>query len=393
MSSSSEAEGERGWWSLALLSNRFPALHGLRVLAILSVLQVHVSVVLAGRHMLPMGKLFVLSSAVWFGMDLFFVLSGFLIGSMLLSEGAQGWRGIGRFYARRSFRIIPLYYVVLVALWRLEKPNVPFGSVLPEFLYLAPYTRVDIGNVVMPYAWSLCVEEHFYLTVPLLVAVLHKLPSHRARITALTLLWLSGVLVRHMIVWFWHIPWNAGTMFRFLYVMTHGRYDTLVAGVLLAYVVHHFGDRLRAMFSRAWARWLCYAFAALCMWSLFPPHPTLPRSHWNLWAWGTVTSVMYAAIVLPLLHSPPRAWLPRVLGARPWLPLATLGYGVYLVHIPLMDHIVKFAMMGFVALRWPPLALWSLALLFLALLSWTLAYVLHVLVEKPSLWLRDRVAK
>ncbi|MFO0558705.1 MAG: acyltransferase [Polyangiales bacterium] len=383
---------ERPWWSLSLLSNRFPELHGLRALAILSVLQVHVSVVLSRGRMMTPGRLFWFSSSVWFGMDLFFVLSGFLIGSMLISEGSKGWRGIGRFYARRSFRIIPLYYFVLIALWRIEKPTYAFKALIPEFLYVAPYTRPDIGNAVMPYAWSLCVEEHFYLAVPLLVALLRRLPSHRSRVLTLGALWLSGALTRHLLVWLWKLPWNAEYMFRFIYVMTHGRYDTLIAGVLLAYVVHHFGDRLREVFARAWARWLCYAFAGLCLWSLFPPHPTLPHTHWNLWAWGTITSLMYAAVLLPLLHSPKGAWLPSFMGARLWLPIATLGYGVYLVHIPLMDHIVKVAMVGFFFSRWPEWALWSLALLLLSLLSWTLAYVLHVVVEKPALWLRDRLA-
>lgn len=393
MSSHSGEQSERGFWSLALLSNRFPALHGLRALAIVSVLQVHVSVVLNRSLMLPAQRLFITSSNVWFGMDLFFVLSGFLIGSMLLSEGAQGWRGIGRFYARRSFRIIPLFYVVLFALWRIEKPSVPLRQLVPELLYVAPYTRPDIGNVVMPYAWSLCVEEHFYLAVPLLVAVLHKLRSHRARISVLALLWLSAIASRHLIVWTSPVRWTPDLLFRYVYIMTHGRYDTLVAGVLLAYVVHHFGDRLRALFASAAARWSSYAIALLCLRALFPPHPTIPHSYWSLWAWGTVTSVMYAALILPLLHSPERALLPRVLGAPVWLPIATLGYGVYLVHIPLMDHIVKIAMVGFFWARWPQWALWAMALLFLCLLSWALAYVLHVFVEKPALWLRDRFAR
>jgi peptidoglycan/LPS O-acetylase OafA/YrhL len=386
-----EADG-RGPWSLSLLSNRYPALHGLRALAIVSVLQVHVTVVLHRIRVVPMGPLFVYSSSVWFGMDLFFVLSGFLIGAMLLGEGARGWRGIGRFYARRSFRIIPLYYLVLTVLWRLEKPEVPLRAVIPEYLYLAPYTRVDIGNVVMPYAWSLCVEEHFYLTVPLLVAVLHRLRSHRARLAALGLLWLSGLAVRHGLFWFWNIPWDSLTMFRFIYVMTHGRYDTLVAGVALAYLAHHFEPQLRALFARPVARAISYAIALLCLRSLIPPSPVLPRSHWNLFAWGTVTSVMYACVILPLLHGPADGWLPRFLGARVWLPIATLGYGVYLVHIPLMEHVVKLAAAGFFFAAWPLWKLWSMSLLLLCLLSWALAYVLHVLVEKPALWLRDRWA-
>lgn len=385
-------EQKRSWWELSPLSNKYPALHGLRALAILSVVQIHVTVVLAWGRMLTPSTLTVLSSAVWFGMDLFFVLSGFLIGSMLLVEESSDWRSIARFYVRRSFRTIPLYYVVLLALWRLEKPALPLSTIWPEFVYLTPYLRSNTNYVVMPYAWSLCVEEHFYFSVPLLFALLRRLDSHRARLATLSALWLSALAVRHAIFWLASTPWTDPELFRWMYVLTHTRFDTLVAGVALAYVHHHFADRLRAAFRSTAARAASYGFAALCLWWLLPPHRAVPHSNWQLFAWGTVSSLMYAALVVPLLHSPSRAWLPRFFGAPPWLPIATLGYGVYLVHIPLMDHIVKVASVGFFFARWPELARWSLALLLLCLLSWTLAYVLHVAIEKPALWLRDRIA-
>lgn len=86
---------------LSLLQNRYPALHGLRFVAIVSVLQVHVTVTLHGFKLMQNGELAGLSQSVWFGMDLFFVLSGFLIGSMLLHQGGTG---MGRFWLRRAFR-------------------------------------------------------------------------------------------------------------------------------------------------------------------------------------------------------------------------------------------------------------------------------------------------
>ncbi len=383
---------ERSWWQLSLLSNHFPALHGLRVLAILSVVQIHVTVVLAWGQMLTPSTLTRLSSAVWFGMDLFFVLSGFLIGSMLLSDAASNKRTIARFYARRAFRTIPLYLFVLLVLWRIEKPALSLHTIWPEFVYLTPYLSSNTNHVVMPYAWSLCVEEHFYLTAPLLLLLLRKLQSHRARLATLGVLWSSALVVRHAIFWSASTPWSDPELFRWMYVLTHTRFDTLVAGVLLAYLHHHFADPLRVVFQSAVARVVSYAIAIAALAWLFPPHRTIPHSNWQLFAWGSVTSVAYAAIVLPLLHSPATAWLPRLLGARLWLPIATLGYGVYLVHVPLMDHVVKLASVGFYLARWPANARWILALVLLCLLSWALSYVLHVCVEKPALRLRDRIA-
>jgi peptidoglycan/LPS O-acetylase OafA/YrhL len=311
---------------------------------------------------------------------------------MLLSDAASDKRTIARFYTRRAFRTIPLYLFVLLVLWRIEKPALSLRTIWPELVYLTPYFRSNTNYVVMPYAWSLCVEEHFYLTAPLLLLLLRKLPSHLARLVALVLLWSSALVVRHAIFWSSSTPWSDPELFRWMYVLTHTRFDTLVAGVLLAYVHHHFAAPLRRVFQPAFARLVSYAIAIAAIAWLFPPHRTIPHSNWQLFAWGSVTSIAYAAIVLPLLHSPPTAWLPRLLGARLWLPIATLGYGVYLVHIPLMDHVVKLASVGFFLARWPSHARWLLAVLLLCLLSWALAYVLHVCVEKPALRLRDRVA-
>jgi peptidoglycan/LPS O-acetylase OafA/YrhL len=382
----------RSWWQLSLLSNQFPALHGLRVLAILSVVQIHVTVVLAWGQMLAPSTLTRWSSAVWFGMDLFFVLSGFLIGSILLSDAASNKHSIARFYARRAFRTIPLYAFVLFVLWRTEKPALPLRTIWPEFVYLTPYLRSNTNYIVMPFAWSLCVEEHFYLAAPLLLALLRKLQSHRARLVTLGALWVSALVIRHAIFWAARTPWSDPELFRWMYVLTHTRFDTLVAGVLLAYVHHHFAASLTSVFRVGVARLASYAIALAAIGWLLPPHRTLPHSNWQLFAWGSVTSIAYAAIVLPLLHSPPTAWLPRVLGARLWLPIATLGYGVYLVHIPLMDHIVKLASVGFFLAGWPAHTRWLLAFVLLCILSWSLAYVLHVCVEKPALRLRDRIA-
>src|SRR5438270_1220049 len=97
------------FFSLELLDNRYPELHGLRVLAVLSVVQFHVTWVFAGEQYLPLDGGFVAASlSIFFGMDLFFVLSGFLIGSILLrSLEVDGSQQLGRFYLRRALRTFP----------------------------------------------------------------------------------------------------------------------------------------------------------------------------------------------------------------------------------------------------------------------------------------------
>src|SRR5664279_3647974 len=96
---------------LDLLDNRYPALHGLRVLAIVSVVQFHVSWVFAGEQGIALdGGFLATSLTIFFGMDLFFMLSGFLIGSILLrSLATAGTQQLQRFYLRRVFRTFPSY--------------------------------------------------------------------------------------------------------------------------------------------------------------------------------------------------------------------------------------------------------------------------------------------
>src|ERR1700722_14581028 len=108
----------RKFLSLDLLDNRVPSLHGLRVFAILTVIQFHVTWIFAGEQGIRLDTNWVRSSlTVFFGMDLFFMLSGFLIGSILLrSLEVDGRQRVGRFYMRRVFRTFPSYYIVLTLL-------------------------------------------------------------------------------------------------------------------------------------------------------------------------------------------------------------------------------------------------------------------------------------
>ena len=101
----------RRFFALELLDNRYPQLHGLRVLAIVSVVQFHITSIFALEQAIRLDRDWVVSSlAVFFGMDLFFILSGFLIGSILLYSLKQKdtqKHPIRRFYLRRIFRTFP----------------------------------------------------------------------------------------------------------------------------------------------------------------------------------------------------------------------------------------------------------------------------------------------
>src|SRR6185295_18822017 len=145
------------------------------------------------------------SLSIFFGMDLFFILSGFLIGSILLrSLQLHGTQNIRRFYIRRIFRTFPSYYVLLtilalvLTLTAAQKKHLVF-----EYLYLTNFLPLARPQVIMFWGWSLALEEQFYLTVPALFFVLHRLRSDRLRIQLLGALWLGALVIRLYIYFRW----------------------------------------------------------------------------------------------------------------------------------------------------------------------------------------------
>jgi peptidoglycan/LPS O-acetylase OafA/YrhL len=355
---------------LDLLDNRYPALHGLRFLAIVSVVQYHVTWVFGGEQGIALDGSFVASSlSVFFGMDLFFMLSGFLIGSILLRSLAQaGTQQLRRFYLRRIFRTFPSYYVVLTylalttALTAAQRQHLPY-----EYVYGTNFLNLARPSVVMFWGWSLALEEQFYLTVPLLFFVLHRLGSDRRRVMLLFLLWCSGLAVR-LVLFYRHAPWSDIGLYSAIYFRTYTRFDTLVAGILLA--LPSLG----------------------CLWLLLRPwmFGTANLQLVHIFAWGTVTTMMYFGWVLLLLHGD--GWIHRALSIPIFRRMATLGYGVYLVHIPLCDRVLVPIAHVLDARHVPMVLVWPASVIALMVASLALAYVMHVLIEKPSLRLRQHLA-
>ncbi len=386
----------RDWFSLLPIANQFPPLHGLRVLAIVSVLQVHVTVVFV-QNGLMVDAAYVpfatVSATICFGMDLFFVMSGFLIGSMLLRtlERPGKWLFL-RFYLRRAARIFPLYYAILTVLTLLWASAQQRHDVVWEYIFLTNYFPFKEPQV-MGWAWSLCVEEHFYLTVPLILVLLHRLRSHRSRIALLVIVWLSALAIRLTMLHTrtWRIGWDDPKLFHDMYLPTHTRFDTLIAGIFLAYVQYNFKDELRTFFSRRPTRLAFYFGSGVCFWILMQPKLLGLENLflWNALTWGTVSSLAYVLLLFPMLNSEGIAQ--RGLGSAFMYRLATLSYGIYLVHVPVCERIIIPIARHLVAL--PMWILWPASVLGLVGCATMVAYGLHLLVEKPFLRLRERFAQ
>ena len=202
-----------------------PALDGLRAIAVLMVLVTHFWNDPAEYPLLNR-----LAAAGWAGVDLFFVLSGFLITSILLAskERPHYYRN---FYARRTLRIFPLYYLVLVVVLI----GLPYISTLPaqlmadRWLYFAYLSNVAlaIGGwqlFMMDITWSLAIEEQFYLVWP---SVVYVLTRSRLLIVCVILLVLAPIA---RLAAFDTLGW------RWIHMATPFRLDAFAIGGLLAMV-------------------------------------------------------------------------------------------------------------------------------------------------------------
>jgi peptidoglycan/LPS O-acetylase OafA/YrhL len=307
-------------------SKRIPELDGLRGIAI--------SLVLFGHYFvnpwrtIPGSYGAYLQSALrltGIGVDLFFVLSGFLIGGILLDKRSSG-NYFRAFYARRFFRIFPLYYSVLCAFllvaiflphlsdWLL-KDSVPTWS---YFAYIQNYlmgARGHFGPNFLGITWSLAIEEQFYLTLPLLVWLLK--PRY-----------LGGLLIAYVI---------AGPVIRYVeyrhsgtfgvYVLTLGRADALLFGVLIAmaYRTPALWDSLQA---HSRSLWTAFVFLLLGM----IPIALKPRSLLVDSILRPSWVIMVFGCLLVLSLSPTNARMNRILCNPQLRQLGLYAYCLYLIH-------------------------------------------------------------
>jgi peptidoglycan/LPS O-acetylase OafA/YrhL len=392
------SQAPRSWLSrllaLDLLDNRYPSLHGLRVAGIISVVQWHVTWILWAEYEIPLNNTFAeLSTRAFFGMDLFFVLSGFLIGSILLrSLEVTGSQDLRRFYLRRILRTFPPYYVVLTFLaLALPITQEQRRNLILEYTYLTNFAPLHRSDIIMFWGWSLSLEEQFYLTVPVLFFVLHRLRSDRARITLLGGLCLYALVLR-LAIYYYARPWNDFILYGAVYFRTYTRFDTLIAGILLALVHRRYRDVIGKWLEHPLHRAMLALPVLTCLWLLFQPS-MFGKEHEQLvkmFLWGTVTSVMYLCAVPLLLHSD--GVIARVLSAPIFRKVATLGYGIYLVHIPIIYNFIVPAAKELHGRRVSLVLVWIGSLIVTMAASSVIAYAMHLFIEKPSLWLRHKIA-
>jgi len=358
---------------------RLPGLDLLRAIAIAWVMLFH-SFVVGGLG--PQWSW--LSRYGWMGVDLFFVLSGFLIGAQVLRPLAAGGRLAWReFYLKRAFRILPAYWMVLALyLWWPAFREAPGLEPAWKFLTFTLNLSIDYSsNGAFSHAWSLCVEEHFYLVLPLLTTLL------AGHMTARRLVWLcaaivvGGIALRSGAWWHNHAidpqMQQRNWFVEDIYYPTWNRLDGLLCGVLLA--------AFKIWRPRAWETAQRHAdlvlvaglaVMALAMW-LFADRTGLAGNAvgWPVLSLGLALLVFAGAGTRSCIAR--RRW-----PLAGWL--AAISYSLYLVHKGVY-HLVQS--------QWGHALQGSGVLAFVVYGGTAIAAgaLLHYSVERPFLRLRERL--
>lgn len=374
---------------MPLSAARLPALDGIRGLAILVVL-VHNAAWVAesGEHLLF--KLVVAAASTgWIGVQLFFVLSGFLITGILLD--ARGKRHYFKsFYIRRALRILPVYYFVVALMvllaatlaWSPEWSNAVLTHQWSYWLYFSNWVQpFNLGIPGLSHLWSLAVEEQFYLLWPLVVWLV---PRHRLRALCI------GVIVATPFI-------RLGLRLLGLpeataYMFTIARWDALAAGALVAVLV-------RETSGRAWLeRWRTSI-------GLTASAAVLLLAGWlhGFHSDAVTVQVVGQSLVILVAGSLVAAGVADDSSAplrmqaqlsQPWLRmLGKYSYAMYLFHFPISQLLTALfgdEVRGADTLwRLPRLAAYVVVVFGLTLLA---AMASWRLMEKPCLDLKDRIA-
>jgi peptidoglycan/LPS O-acetylase OafA/YrhL len=312
-------------------SRRIPALDGLRGIAILLVLMRHSIFIVktTSKFLLPVlavGKL------TWSGVDLFFILSGFLIGGILL-DAKSSPRYFRTFYLRRAFRIYPLYYVVAVVfLSRFVPFHLPSGALvghprlpIPWAAYLTLTQNFWLFGLpgAMEATWSLCIEEQFYLVIPLLMRIV----SRRQLVITLVSMIIGAPFLRM----FLHYRYPHGDYF--CYVLAPCRADALCLGVLSAVLVRDASAWRWLVANRSW---LQVGLISLFVGVIYMTWRGYGAFQAPMTTFGLSWIALFYTCILLLVVSDSQGGVRNAL-CKPWLTgLGTLAYCIYLVHVPLL---------------------------------------------------------
>jgi peptidoglycan/LPS O-acetylase OafA/YrhL len=330
----------------------------------------------------------------WTGVDMFFVLSGFLIGGLLFKEILKtGKLDVKRFFIRRGLKIWPPYFLLIVVLfieliYAGSSIRSAVVTLLPNLIHLQNYFDTYHGQIwsLRGHTWSLAVEEHFYLALPFFLYLLTRGWKNASALSAIPV--AAVVIIIACTAMRFITNWRSPYVLATHHYPTHLRIDGLFFGVLLAYLYHMKPEMLARVGHHKWLL-LIVGLALVLPMGFFE----IGEHRW-VWTIGfTMLYVGYGCILLACVYTAPGDGpLGRIIFSLPARGLAWIGlfsYSIYLwqadlglipEHKWIMPHLPKHP----VSVNWALSMGTYLALTILA------GAVMAKLVEMPVLAFRDR---
>lgn len=314
------------------------------------------------------------------GVDIFFVLSGFLISGILfnyrINLGANTKQILKVFYARRTLRIFPIYYITIILLLVFAASTK--SNIKEDFIYYLTYTSnlnfffEQKWDGMLSHLWSLAVEEQFYLIWPWVVLLVNR----KYLIHAILLFIGIGVGSRFMLD---GVPLSR--------VMTTSCFDSFGFGALLAYFVTYKKEYLSRLYRYS------SILSVIIVLSMTVGHLMFSKSYWFILPAGTIHSILAMWFILFIyLNQETTNMLYRIpLNNRIMIFVGKISYGVYLFH-NFVPEITEFlwrsvgASSILATLKTIPYGVFTINLMFLILISW----LSFKFIEKPFLRMKRR---
>lgn len=321
----------------------------------------------------------------WTGVDLFFVLSGYLIAGQIFRDIQSGHFSAKTFFIKRFFRILPAYWTVLALYFTIPAFR-EWGTLPPlwKFLTFTQNFGLDLRyHRAFSHAWSLCIEEQFYFLFPFIVLVLAYFKAGTKSAWLLVALFLAGFFVR-LTSWntFIEPAVNTDTFglqwFKYIYYPTYNRLDGILTGIALAGLVHYFPKTKSLMEKRSNVLLLTGILLISVAYILFEQSMTFSAS---VFAYPFI-AIAFGCMVAAAIGN---YGILNKFRSRISSFVATASYAIYLVH----KATIHFAQGQFTKLGVAEDG--TLMFLLCMLVSIGGALVLHYIVEKPFLRIRHKI--
>jgi peptidoglycan/LPS O-acetylase OafA/YrhL len=338
-------------------SKRIPNLDLIRAIAIVMVLIYHT----VQRIPIKPDIVSFLSQPGQYGVELFFVLSGFLVGGLYFNELLEkGSVEVCRFVLRRVTRTVPPYFLALAPAF--------LGSYLFENEPFRWEYLLFFQNYIerMPYflvSWSICVEEHFYLSLPFVLLFLLRIGNHSRKIVVFIILFLPFFLRV--------VSYKGGASFGFYHAASHFHFDTLFLGVLMAWFSVYESDKLSRLHNYRYVI-IFISFILLLLTNLLDDKLVFTLGL-------VVIGSTFALLILSLSYGKQY----KISSYRAITALASSSYAIYLTHSMVIQALVKANSLFNI----PAFPFWIVMLVF----SVIVGHAFHLLIEVPLMAIRNKV--